>query len=91
MEQESTMKKEQASTPPGQKTGASSSELPPGWTRPTLDTLPRPTYWPLILAVGVIFALGGIVTSYGLSLVGLAAIVIAIVGWVGELRHDRRS
>jgi hypothetical protein len=70
---------------------ASDSELPAGWTRPTLDKLPRPTYWPVTLAFGVIFALGGIVTSYVVSLVGVGMVVVAIAGWVGELRHERRS
>jgi hypothetical protein len=75
----------------GQGSRASDPELPPGWTRPTLDNLPRPTYWPATLAVGVVFALGGIVTSYLVSLVGVALVAIAIAGWVGELRHEHTN
>jgi hypothetical protein len=90
VQQETTTKTEQSTPASGQKSEEWNSELRPGWTRPTLDKLPRPTYWPLILAVGVVFALGGIVTSYGLSFVGVAVIVIAIAGWVGELRYDHR-
>jgi hypothetical protein len=90
MEQEATTKTEQTASASGQNNREFDSELRSGWTRPTLDTLPRPTYWPLVLAFGVIFALGGIVTSYGVSFVGVALIVTAIAGWIGELRHDHR-
>lgn len=81
----------QTSPASSQENRSPGSELPEGWTRPTLETLPRPTYWPVTLAFGVIFALGGIVTSYVVSLVGVGMIAIAIAGWVGELRHERRN
>jgi hypothetical protein len=60
-----------------------------GWNRPLPETLPRPTSWPFVLAVGIMFALGGIVTFYPISLVGVALIAVAMGGWVGELRREQ--
>jgi hypothetical protein len=91
MEQKNAIKTTQSTRKSGPEDGHSDAELPEGWTRPTLESLPRPTYWPMALAIGIVFALGGIATSYGLSFVGIALIFISISGWVGELRHDHRS
>jgi hypothetical protein len=88
MEQETATRIEQTSPAFGQESQASSPELRPGWLRPTVETLPRPTYWPVTLALGVVLALGGLVTAYVASFVGVLLIAIAIAGWVGELRHE---
>jgi hypothetical protein len=92
MEQKPAIQTER--TPPAsapESRSPSSSGLDPGWTRPTMDTLPRPTYWPVTLALGTVLALGGIVTSYVVSLVGIGLIAIAIAGWIGELRHEHTN
>jgi hypothetical protein len=91
MEQETATGIEQASVASGEQSQASGPELRPGWVRPTVETLPRPTYWPVALAFGVVFALGGIVTAYVVSLVGVLLIAIAIAGWIGELRHEHTN
>ena len=49
--------------------------------------LPRPMYWPVVLAFGVVFLAWGIVTTLAVSVVGLALLALGLGGWIGELRH----
>ncbi len=61
----------------------------PDWeTLPTAH-LPRPTYWPVVLAVGVMFLAWGIVTTIIISIIGVALLALGLGGWIGELRHGR--
>ena len=62
-------------------------ELPPGWSRPKPDHVPRPTYWPAVMGLGVTCLFWGVVTTYVISAVGLVLVVIALAGWIGELNH----
>ena len=63
------------------------SELRPGWHRPQPETLPRPAYWPAVLALGTVLLLWGFITTFIISGVGLGLIIVALAGWIGELRH----
>lgn len=49
--------------------------------------LPAPSIWPAAVAFGVTLAFFGVVTSNGFFVVGAALTVVAIAGWIGELRH----
>ena len=49
--------------------------------------LPSSTYWPIILALGVIFFFWGFVTSLIITGVGFAAMGISLAGWIGELNN----
>lgn len=49
--------------------------------------LPPPTYWPVVLALGVTFIAWGIVTTVTISAIGLVLFAIALRGWIGEWRH----
>jgi hypothetical protein len=54
--------------------------------------LPAPTAWPLVLALGLTLALLGLVTSMGISLLGLVLIVAGSVGWFREvLPHEQHE
>ncbi|HEY4048538.1 MAG TPA: hypothetical protein VGM27_16855 [Acidobacteriaceae bacterium] len=54
--------------------------------------LPAPTAWPLVLALGLTLAFLGLVTSMGISLLGLVLIVAGSVGWFREvLPHERHE
>ncbi|HUY99289.1 MAG TPA: hypothetical protein VMU89_02990 [Thermomicrobiaceae bacterium] len=44
-----------------------------------------PTYWPAALALGVMLVGLGIVTGMILSVVGGLLLVVALIGWIGEL------
>ena len=58
-----------------------------GWSKPLPDKLPRPTYWPFVLALGIMLIAMGIVTIYAVSIVGFILLVVALAGWIGELQH----
>lgn len=61
--------------------------LPPGWSLPKPETLPHPTYAPIMLAAGIILLLWGVVTSWMVSLAGLGLLTLALIIWIGALRH----
>lgn len=48
---------------------------------PNFILLPRPTAWPLVLAVGVTLVMAGMVTSIYVSLLGVVLAMAGIVGW----------
>jgi hypothetical protein len=47
--------------------------------------LPAPTAWPLVLALGLTFGLAGLVTNWGISVLGGVLIVAGCVGWFGQV------
>lgn len=58
------------------------------WHIPQPEKLPRPTYWPVVMALGLTFVFWGPVTTVLLSGVGLILVTLALVGWIGELRDE---
>jgi hypothetical protein len=64
------------------------TELPPGWTRPQPENLPRPTYWPSVVAFGAILAVWGVVTTWVMSVVGVVLCAVAFRGWIRELLRE---
>lgn len=65
-------------------------ELPPGWTVPR-DIVPHPTYWPMVMALGIVGLGFGIVTSVIISIVGLVLFFLALFGWMGDLSHEQHG
>ena len=63
---------------------------PRDWSEPRPHRVPEPTYWPLVLAVGITFLALGIVTAIPLMLFGLALSIVAIVFWIGDIRREQR-
>jgi hypothetical protein len=59
-----------------------------GWTPARPEKLPRPTYYPLVLAFGITLTFFGVVTTFVISGVGLILFGVGLAGWVGELRHE---
>jgi hypothetical protein len=47
--------------------------------------MPRPTAWPMVVALGVAFALAGVATSPAILIVGAIILIAGIVGWVSQL------
>ena len=50
--------------------------------------LPSPTAWPMVFALGVSLIIGGMVTHWAISLLGLMMALPAIVGWFSEVVPD---
>jgi len=63
----------------------------PGWIPLRGEPLPQPTYWPVVMAVGITAVLWGIVTSLLISLAGLALIIISICGWIVDVKNERQA
>ena len=64
------------------------TDLPPGWSRARPEHIPRPTYWPAVLAFGLTFALWGLITTWIISVVGIVQVAISVAGWIGDLRNE---
>ena len=50
--------------------------------------LPSPSVWPATIGFGVTLIMFGIPTSLYFSVVGLIVMVVGLVGWIQELRHE---
>ena len=58
------------------------------WNQPKPEILPRPTFWPLVVAFGIVLVPFGIVTTLIISGVGLVILALGLAGWNGELRNE---
>ena len=65
--------------------GIAAEELKPA----SPEELPEPTYWPFYLAMGIMFLAWGLLTMWEFSLLGLIIMIIALVGWINILRHEK--
>lgn len=59
------------------------------WSVPLPAKLPRPTWWPAALPMGVTLLFWGIVTSPVVAGAGLLVFIVSLVGWIGEIIHER--
>ena len=81
------------------KIDLSKEEIPPGWHRPLPERLPKAGYWPAIMALGITFMLWGLAVGFNevvstiiiLVLVGLILFSLALAGWIGDLRDERKD
>lgn len=64
-----------------------SEPLPPGWNRARPERVPRPTYWPVVVALSLTLIFWGAVSALAISVAGLVLLTISLAGWIGELRH----
>ncbi|HWE60281.1 MAG TPA: hypothetical protein VHB98_01080 [Chloroflexota bacterium] len=69
-----------------------SASLPPppmaDWSAPQPEYLIKPTYWPMVLALGIMFIFWGLTSSLVITGMGAILFILAIAYWIGELRHD---
>jgi len=68
----------------------SSRTAPPRWEPLPPEHLPRPTYFPAGLAMGIAFLFWGLITSWVVLLVGLALFIASLAGWITEIRYERK-
>lgn len=52
------------------------------------EVLPKPTYWPFFLALGIVFLGWGLLTTWLISVAGLIILITALTGWLNILRHE---
>jgi hypothetical protein len=63
---------------------------PPTWEPLPAAHLPRPTYFPAGLAMGIAFLFWGLITSWVVLVVGLTLFIAALAGWITEIRYERK-
>ena len=68
-----------------------SDAVPTGWQMLPIEPLPRPTYFPAGLAMGVAFLFWGLITTWVVLLVGVALFIASLAGWIAEIRHGYKS
>jgi hypothetical protein len=49
-----------------------------------------PTFWPISLAMSIIFILWGIISTWVISMVGLILFGISVRGWVMDLLNEQQ-
>jgi hypothetical protein len=52
------------------------------------EALPRPTYAPAAMALGIAFLFWGMVTSVVVLGAGGLLVIAALAAWIGEMRHE---
>jgi hypothetical protein len=60
----------------------------PGWSRPKPETIPSPTYWPALLAFGLVFLLWGLISNIFVLIFGAIVFAVAAAGWVYDLIEE---
>lgn len=53
------------------------------------EHLPKPTYWPFFLAMGLMFMGWGLLTTWLISIAGVIVFVISLTGWINNTRNER--
>jgi hypothetical protein len=55
------------------------------WVTPPEQTIPRPTYAPAAMALGVAFVFFGLVTSFLFCAAGLVLMALSLKSWIGGM------
>lgn len=63
----------------------------PGWHAPLPESLPKPTVWPAVLALGACFLAWGILSSWLVSAAGGVLFAAGCAGWIADLRGGGRA
>lgn len=58
------------------------------WHAPKPEHIPRPTYCPVTLAVGIVLMVWGPLANWLLLAAGAVVTVTALTCWINELRHE---
>jgi len=66
----------------------SEASRPARWHQARPTQLPRPTYWPFVLALGLGFMFWGLLTTWIIGVAGLLTTGLALAGWINILRHE---
>jgi hypothetical protein len=53
--------------------------------------IPPPSFWPILLAGGLLLIAIGVVSSFIFSILGIIVLLIAVGGWAMENRAEEES
>lgn len=60
------------------------------WQKAQPENLPKPTYWPFFLAMGLAFIFWGLLSTWVVLTAGGLIFITALIGWINQLRHEQR-
>jgi hypothetical protein len=52
---------------------------------------PTYSFWPILVALGAVLIAIGIVSNFGISMLGLLLLITSVIGWVWENRVEREE
>ena len=52
------------------------------------EHLPKPTYWPFFMALGLMFIGWGLLSTWLFSVAGLIVFIVSLFGWINNMRHE---
>jgi hypothetical protein len=58
------------------------------WHEPLPEKIPEPTYWPFLMAFGIVLVFWGLVSTWIISLAGVIIFAASLAGWIGDLIHE---
>jgi hypothetical protein len=58
------------------------------WHVPLPENIPEPTYWPFLLAFGIVLIFWGLVSTGLITLAGVIISAASLAGWIGEMMHE---
>ncbi|HEX2911822.1 MAG TPA: hypothetical protein VH186_13520 [Chloroflexia bacterium] len=61
----------------------------PGWVEVPDEPLPQPTYWPVVMALGIVLFVFGFLTTIFISGLGAILFFISLGGWIGEMWNEQ--
>ncbi len=70
-------------------TDALGFDLKPGWYILPAEELPLPSYWPVVMALGITLLCFGIISSTLIIIAGIILFVVSIYGWIGDLQNEQ--
>lgn len=68
-----------------------SDRYPSRWYSAKPEVLSEPTFWPLILSIGITLFAWGAVTSVYISALGLLMSAVSIAYWIGDIRREQQQ
>jgi hypothetical protein len=64
---------------------------PPDWNPALPETVSEPTLWPPAFSLAITLCLWGLVSSLIITVTGVVLFIISLAGWIGDIRHERRT
>jgi len=61
------------------------------WVKPMPEETPEPTFWPISLAMSIIFILWGLISTWVITAVGIVLFSISVRGWARDLLNEQSS
>jgi len=53
--------------------------------------VPPPSFWPIVLAGGLVLIAIGVISSFAASIIGIIVLLVAIGGWAMENRAEEET